>query len=245
VCWITGASSGIGRALALRMAADGWTVCASARGAEALAALEREGGGRIHAVPLDVTDLAAVKAAVAGMLARHGRIGLAVLNAGTYIPDSAATFDSADFRRTYELNVMGAVHCLDAVLPHFIDRRAGHVALVASVAGYRGLPSAMAYGSSKAALIHLAESLRFEGDKHGFGVTIVNPGFVKTPLTDKNRFPMPFIVTAEQAADYMAEGLRKRDFEIVFPGRMAALMKTLKGLPYRLYFPAVHKTTGK
>lgn len=247
VAWVTGASSGIGEATALRLARDGWTVVASARRADALDALSARAAGlrgRIAGHALDVTDLAAVRAAVPAIEAAHGPVALAVLNAGTYAPDAAETFSAEAFRATHEVNVMGVANCLDALLPAMIGRRRGQVAIVSSVAGYRGLPRALAYSSSKAAAIALAESLRFDGDRLGIKVQVVNPGFVKTPLTDRNDFPMPFLMPAEAAADALVKGLAGGSFEIAFPGPFVFAMKRLAAMPHWLYFRLVSRQTG-
>lgn len=243
--WITGASSGIGRALALRLARDGAPVVASARNAEALAALEREGAGRIVAWPLDVTDHAAVAAAVAAIEGAHGPIARAILNAGTHVPMSADDFSAATVRALIDINLMGAANALEALLPRMAARRAGHIAVVASLAGYRGLPTAAAYGASKAAVINLCEALKPDCDRLGIKLQLVDPGFVDTPLTRRNDFAMPFLMPVEAASEALARGLASRRFEIVFPRRFAAIMKLMRILPYRLYFAAVRRTTGK
>lgn len=239
VAWITGASSGIGRALALRLACDGWSVVASARRAAELAALAAESNdfaGRIVPMPLDVTDLEETREAVRRIEAKYGPISLAVLCAGIYERDSAAGFDAAAFEKQIRINLMGAVHALETVMSGMIDRGAGHIAVVSSVAGYRGLPGAAAYGASKAALIAMAESLRPELAGHGVKLQVVSPGFVRTPLTDRNDFPMPFLMELDDAVAAFHRGLSARRFEISFPWRFAMLMKLLRVLPDRLFF---------
>lgn len=239
IVWITGASTGLGRALALALAADGRIVAASARSQDKLDALsaESEGlSGAVHAVPLDVTDRAGVAAAVAGIEDRFGPIGLAVLNAGTHVPDRARDFSADTVRAVMELNLFGAVNGLEALLPRMMARGQGQVALVASLAGYRGLPSAASYGASKAALINMAESLRPELSRCGVKLQVVNPGFVRTPLTDRNTFPMPFLMDVDKAARALVRGLASERFEIVFPRRFAYVMKALRVLPYSGFF---------
>jgi hypothetical protein len=247
VAWITGASSGIGEAVALRLAAQGWTVAASARSADKLAALAARatGPGRILAVPLDVTDLEATRRTVSELEAAHGAVALAILNAGTYKADGAKNFDIEAFRETYELNVMGTANCLDAVMQGMIGRRAGHIAVVSSVAGYRGLPRSLAYGSSKAALINLTESLKLDLERYGVKVQLVNPGFIRTPLTDKNDFPMPFLMEVGDAADRLVAELKGDGFEITFPRRFTWMLQRLRCLPYPLYFAATRKAVPK
>jgi len=239
VAWITGASSGIGRALALRLARDGWRVAASARRAEELARLAAEArdmAGAIHAFPLDVTDPAAVTGCVTDLEAQLGPLDLMVLNAGSYEPMPAESFSAATLRRLIDLNVMGVAHAIEAALPRLLARGRGRIAIVASLAGYAGLPYAAAYGAGKAALINMAEALRPELLAKGIVVQVINPGFVRTPLTDRNDFPMPFLVTAEQAAAAIARGLDGDRFEIAFPWLFVRLLKLVRMLPYRFYF---------
>lgn len=232
--WITGAGSGIGRALALRLARDGWNVAASARTARDLARLAAEAPGRIHAFPLDVTDAEAVRETIASIEDDLGPLDLAVLNAGTYARDSATRFDAAAFRATVEVNLMGTVHCLAELMPRMLARGSGHIAVVSSVAGYVGLPGAAAYGASKAALINMCEALYPELAARNVRLSLVNPGFVDTPLTQKNDFPMPFLISADAAVDHIMAGLKSRHFEIAFPWKMVLSMKILASLPARL-----------
>jgi short-subunit dehydrogenase len=241
VVWITGASAGIGRALALRFASAGFRVAASARNVEALEELAARSGGRIEAVPVDVTDAAAVQAAAA----RLAPIALAVFNAGTHEPMGAADFSAARLRRLFEVNLFGVAHGLEAALPDMLARRTGKLAIVASVAGYGGLPTAVAYGATKAALINMAEALRLELHGSGVSIALVCPGFVDTPLTARNDFPMPFLMSAEAAAERIFQGLLADAFEIAFPRRFVWLLKAINLLPYPLYFPLVRRATGK
>ena len=243
--WITGASMGIGEALARRLARDGAEVIASARSAEKLVALGATWAGRIVAWPLDITDHVAVKDAVARIEAEQGPIDVAVLNAGTHQPVSAAEFTAEGLRELIEINVMGTAACLEALMPRMIARGRGRIAVVASVAGYRGLPTSAYYGATKAALINLTESLKFDLDRAGVTIQLIDPGFVKTPLTDRNEFPMPFLISAELAADRVASGLRSRRFEIAFPRVFVWILKLLRSLPYALYFPLVGRSTRR
>jgi len=236
--WITGASSGLGAALANRLARDGQTVALSARNAEKLEALAGKcaGPGSLRPVPLDIQDSEAACAAVARIEAELGPIGQAVLNAGTHQPVDPRNLKVEDFRKLVEVNLMGTVHCLAAVLPPMLARKRGRIAIVASVAGYRGLPTAAAYGMTKAGLINLAEALRVELAPSGIVVQVVNPGFVRTPLTDQNPFPMPFLMEPEDAAEAFFKGLRSDRFEIAFPRRFVWIMKLLRCLPAPLAF---------
>jgi NADP-dependent 3-hydroxy acid dehydrogenase YdfG len=245
VAWVTGAGKGIGRALAVRLAQESWTVAASARTAEDLASLAAEcPPGRVHEYPLDITDLAQTRATVHLMERQLGEIDLAVLNAGTHIPMAAEHFSVESFRHLVETNLMGTANGLEQIIPKFIERKSGHIAVVASLAGYRGLPTAAAYGATKAGLINMCEALKPELERHSVRLTLINPGFVETPLTDSNEFPMPYLIPAEKAADRIIRGLRRGDFEVAFPWRFAILMKLLRLLPNRLFFLLTRRMIG-
>ncbi len=230
--WVTGASTGIGREIALQLAAAGVQVAASARSAEKLAAL----GGGILAIPLDVTDAAACRAAVAEIESKLGPIELAVLGAGTYAPVALDNLDPAPFAQMMDTNYMGVVNCLSALAPGMIARGKGHLSWIASVAGYVGLPKAAAYGPTKAALINLGESLYPEMRLKGVQVSVINPGFVATPLTAQNDFEMPFLMQPADAARRSIAGLAAGRFEIAYPRRFVAILKSMRALPYPLFF---------
>ncbi|MCP5153207.1 MAG: SDR family NAD(P)-dependent oxidoreductase [Ectothiorhodospiraceae bacterium] len=241
--WITGASSGIGAALARGLVERGWRVAASARSVERLQALASECPG-VDPRPLDVTDAEAVARTVAALRDDPGLPDLAILNAGDYTPMPAREFDVALCRHLVDVNYMGVVHCIGALLPAMLARGHGRIMITASVAAYRGLPLAAPYGATKAALVNLAESLRCELHGSGVEIQIVNPGFVRTPLTAKNRFTMPFLLEPEDAAATILARLEHRGFEIAFPRRLVAVLKLLRSLPYALYFPLVRFGTG-
>ena len=174
-----------------------------------------------------------------------GPITLAMLNAGTHHPVEAEDFSAKDLAKLINVNLLGTGNCLDPVLKTMIPTGSGHIAIVASVAGYRGLPTSAYYGASKAAQINLAEALKFDLDRHGIKLQLINPGFVRTPLTDKNDFPMPFLMEVDAAAERIVSGLASNAFEITFPRRFSYLLKVLRCLPYALYFPIVRRMTGK
>lgn len=232
--WITGASSGLGEAVARAAAAAGHPVVVSARRAEKLEELAASTPGLTPAA-VDTTDRDAVRRVVAGIEAA-GPIDVAILNAGTHIPVDPTALDSDAFRGLVEVNLMGTVHCLEAVLPGMIARGRGRVVVVASVAGYVGLPTAAAYGMTKAGLINMAEAIKPELERRGVAVQLVCPGFVDTPLTRRNSFPMPFLMQPDAAARAMLAGIRSGRFEIVFPRRMDWTMTLMRHLPYRLMF---------
>lgn len=237
IAWITGAGKGIGRALAVRLANEGWIITASSRTEQDLTRLVTDcAPGQAHAFPLDVSDLRSNEMTVSAIEEKIGDLDLVVLNAGTYIPVTADSFSVESIRQLVETNLMGTVHGLAQIIPRFIQRKGGHIAVVASLAGYRGLPSSAAYGATKAALINMCEALKPELARHGVRLTLINPGFVETPLTDLNDFPMPLIIPVDQAVDYIVRGLRSSAFEVAFPRRFAFMMNLLRLMPDQLFF---------
>lgn len=241
--WITGASTGIGRELALLLAESGVRVAASARGAERLAALAAE-HANISAHPLDVGKAEEVRAAHARIVAELGSIDLAVLNAGVWDPMGAGNIDAARMAASMAVNYGGIANALEPIVPAMLAARRGHIAICASVAGYRGLPKAVAYAPSKAAAISLAEVLRCELAPRGLSVSVINPGFVETPMTAVNQFPMPFMIKADDAARRILRGLERGRFEIAFPWQLVAILKLMRVLPYPLYFWLVRRQVG-
>jgi NADP-dependent 3-hydroxy acid dehydrogenase YdfG len=235
VVWITGASSGIGLELARQLDGKVPHVVASARSSEKLAALAQQ-GSTIEALALDVADAQEVAACVEGIETNTGAIDLAILNASVWRLMEATHLDLAAIRSGVDTNYMGVVNAIAAVLPGMIARGSGHIAIVASVAGYRGLPRSIAYGPTKAALISLAETLRTELAPKRITISVVNPGFVDTPATRENPFPMPAIMPAPEAARRMIAGLARRRYEVIFPRRFVYPMKLLRLLPNSLYF---------
>ena len=242
--WVTGAGKGIGREVALLLSRRGGAVAVSSRTQSDLDDLAREaegGPGKIVPFPLDVTDEDAVRATFGAIERRLGPLDLALFNAGTHIPISAENFDAERFATLIDANVMGVVHGLAVAMPAFIERRSGHIAVMSSVAGYRGLPTSAGYGATKAALINMCESLKPELDRHGVAITVINPGFVRTPLTDRNTFKMPFLMDADAAAERAVRGLDSGRFEVTFPRRFTWGLKILRCLPYALYFPLTRR----
>lgn len=240
--WIVGASSGIGRALAQALHAQGARVFVSARGASALNEFAAQHPGAT-ALPLDVTDAAAMRGA-AQAIAQAGTLDCVVYCAGHYRELRATAFDLSEMIRHERVNYTGALHALDAVLPQLLAQGHGHISLVSSVAGFRGLPKSLAYGPTKAALINLAETLYIDLCDRGIGVSLINPGFVETPLTAQNEFAMPALISPEEAARRILAGWRRGHFEIHFPKRFTLWMKTLQLLPFRLYQATVRAMTG-
>ena len=249
LAWVTGASSGIGRALAKRLAEDGFGVVVTARDLDRLLDLQTEvaasgATGRIIVLDGDVTDPRDMERVISSIEYDHGQIALAVLNAGVYLPVDGGNLHREDFEKTFAVNLHGAVNCLIPVVAHMKAKRHGQIAIVSSVTGYGGLPTSAAYGATKAALINMAESLKFDLDPLGIHIQIVNPGFVATPATAKNAFTMPALISPDEAADRIADGLKRQGFEITFPRRFTYWLKLLRLLPYGLYFPLVSRATG-
>ena len=234
--WITGGGSGIGRALARSFARDGHRVVISGRRREALAETAAVDPVSIHSCPLDVTDSRAVDRAIDAIELRQGPIDLAVLNAALYQPIWVEGFDRAAFRAMVETNLLSVVNVLTPLLERMRARRAGTIVIMASIAGYSGLPGAAAYGATKAALIHMAEALYPDARRFGIRIAVVNPGFVKTPLTAGNDFEMPFIMGVDEACRRIRRGIASKRFEIAFPRRFVLLLKLARLLPYPLYF---------
>ena len=240
--WLVGASTGIGRATASALHAQGAKVIVSARSQPALDAFAAEYPGAT-VLAMDAADAAAVETAAQTVLAL-GPLDLVLYCAGYYKEQRATQFDLAQMLRHNQVNYVGALYLLAAVLPHFLARKAGHISLVSSVAGYRGLPQSLAYGPTKAALINLAETLHVDLEDQNIGVSLICPGFVDTPLTAQNKFAMPGLIKPDQAATEILRGWAKGEFEIHFPKRFTLLMKALALLPPMLYFPVIRRFTG-
>lgn len=238
--WLIGASSGIGAALARELARRGARLALSARRADALTVLAIE---RAVTLTCDVTSAASVARAAASMRATLGGIDLVIYLAGDYVPMRVDDFDLARAERLLDVNYRGALRVCDAVLGHL--KPGGGIALVSSVAGYRGLPRALAYGPGKAALTHLAECLAHDLHPRGIGVWVINPGFIATRLTERNDFRMPALIDADDAARRLLAGLAGGGFEIDFPKRFTRVLRWVSRLPYRWYFPLVRRFTGE
>lgn len=234
--WIIGASTGIGKSLALFMHYLGYKVVISARSADKLDEIAKSDPINLIPIPIDVTKFETVEAAFEKTKTAVGQIDYAVICAGSYIRDNPYKFDRKAYEETFNLNVMGTVNCLQVLVPEMLERNAGTIGIVSSVAGINGLPMAAAYGGSKAALINMAESLAPALKRKGVDLKLINPGFVATPLTDKNNFPMPFLISAEESARIIYKGLMSKKFEIIYPWKMAFLMKFIKALPYFIKF---------
>ena len=240
--WLVGASTGIGRATAHKLHTLGAKVIVSARSQQALDTFAAEHPGAT-VLAMDAADAASVEAAAQTVLAA-GSLDVVLYCAGYYKEMRATEFDLGQMLRHNQVNYVGALYVLASVLPHFLSRKAGHISLVSSVAGYRGLPQGLAYGPTKAALINLAETLHVDLKDSQIGVSLICPGFVETPLTAQNKFAMPGLIKPEKAAEEILRGWAKGEFEIHFPKRFTLFMKALALLPPMLYFPVIRRFTG-
>ena len=238
--WITGASSGIGKSVAEKFANEGWKVAVSARRKELLDELAKN--PNIVSFPLDVTNRNQINEVFKNILDNFGDLDICLFSSGTYEPKDEQNIDSDKIKNVISVNFFGVIDCVKAVEKYFKDKKSGHISIVSSIAGYRGLPNSSGYGPSKAALTNFSESIYFDFKKFGVRVSVVSPGFIKTPLTDKNEFPMPFLKTPEYAAEKIFNGLVKSSaFEIHFPKGLTLTLKFLRILPYRLYLFLVDK----
>jgi NAD(P)-dependent dehydrogenase (short-subunit alcohol dehydrogenase family) len=240
--WLIGASSGIGLALAEQLHSAGAEVWVSARNASALAQFVQSHPGA-HNLPLDATDAAAIAAATQTVTAQ-GALDLVCYCAGHYQAMRATAIDLPDLLKHQTVNVTGALYAMQTTVPVLLRQGHGHISFVSSVAGFRGLPKSLAYGPTKAALINLAETLYLDLQPHGIGVSVINPGFVQTPLTAQNDFHMPALITPQEAAQHILQGWRQGAFDIHFPKRFSRVLKLLRLLPYPLYFALVRRMTG-
>jgi len=243
--WVLGASSGIGKAFSEALLERGARVALTARDEGALEKISlRAQPDQTLVLPADVTVQSEIDSAYARLKGAWSGVDLTVYLAGTYLPARAWELNADQAEQLLRVNVSGAMRTLALVIPDLVQRGDGGIAVVSSVAGYRGLPTSLVYGASKAALINFTETLYLDLRPKGISVYLVNPGFVKTPLTDRNSFDMPALINVEEAADQMVRGFERGNFEIHFPKRFTLFMKLLRLLPYRLFFPLVHRITG-
>ncbi len=238
--WITGASSGIGKAVAEKFAREGWKVAVSARRKEILDNMAQN--QNISSFQLDVTNRDQINNVFKNILDEFGDLDLCLFSSGTYEPRDEQNIDPDKIKNVMNVNFLGVIDCVKTVEEYFKNKKGGHISIVSSIAGYRGLPNSSGYGPSKAALTNFSESIYFDFKKFGVRVSVVSPGFIKTPLTDKNEFPMPFLKTPDYAAEKIYNGLIKSSsFEIHFPKGLTLTLKFLRILPYKLYLFLVDK----
>jgi len=243
--WITGASSGIGRSLAIKFANEGWKVAASARRENLLKELSNK-YPNIESFPLDVTDVNKCNSVFKEIIEKFENIEICVFGTGIHDPESEKEFNLNKIKKIMEVNFFGAMNSINSVYSYYNKKKSGQISVISSVAGYRGLPAAGAYCASKSALTSFAESLYFEMKRKNVRVTLISPGFIKTPMTDQNDFPMPMIKSPKFAADQIYLGLiKKKGFEIHFPRAFTFIMKILRILPNNIYFKIVEKGMKK
>ena len=245
IIWITGASSGIGKALAIKFAEKGWTVAASARRENLLEDLNKF-NPNIYSFPLDVTEIENCKLVANKIIQKFGGIDICVFGTGMHDPKSEKRFNLNKIREIMEVNYFGTMNSINSIYEYFSEKKNGQISIISSVAGYRGLPAAGAYCASKAALTSYAESLNFDMQMKNVKVSLISPGFIKTPMTDQNDFPMPMIKSPEFAANEIFKGLtEKKSFEIHFPKAFTYFLKFLQILPSSIYFKLVSKGMKK
>ena len=245
VIWITGASSGIGKAVATKFAKNGWIVAASARRENLLNEL-KEINENIYPFPLDVTDIDKCKLVATNIINQFRNIDICLFGTGMHDPKSEKKFNLEKVREIMEVNYFGTMNSINSIYDYFSEKKNGQISIISSVAGYRGLPAAGAYCASKAALTSFAESLNFDMQMKNVRVSLVSPGFIKTPMTDQNDFPMPMIKSPEFAANEIYKGLTvKKGFEIHFPKAFTYFLKFLQILPSGIYFKLVSKGMKK
>ena len=243
IIWITGASSGIGKALAIKFAEKGWIVAASARRENLLEDLNKF-NENIYSFPLDVTEIENCKLIANKIIEKFGGIDICVFGTGMHDPKSEKRFNLNKIREIMEVNYFGTMNSINSIYEYFSEKKNGQISIISSVAGYRGLPAAGAYCASKAALTSYAESLNFDMKMKNVRVSLISPGFIKTPMTDQNDFPMPMIKSPEFAANEIFKGLtEKKSFEIHFPKAFTYFLKFLQILPSKIYFGLVDKMT--
>ena len=245
VIWITGASSGIGKALSIKFAQEGWIVAASARRENLLQELTKE-NQNIYSFPLDVTDMNQCKLVFDNIIKKFKDVEISIFGTGIHDPKSEKEFNLDKIRKIMEVNYFGTMNSINSVYNYYNIKKSGQISIISSVAGYRGLPAAGAYCASKSALTSFAESLHFEMKRKNIRISLVSPGFIKTPMTDQNEFPMPMIKSPEFAAKEIYTGLiKKKGFEIHFPKAFTFMMKILSMLPSSIYFKIVEKGMKK
>ena len=241
--WITGASSGIGKALALKFAKEDWQVAASARREDLLEEIVNQ-NQNIFSFPLDVTNKEQCNLVFNKIKEKFKDIDICVFSTGTWNPKKEKEIDLEQIENVMKVNFFGTLNCIKSVENYFKNKKDGHISIVSSIAGYRGLPNSTGYGPSKSALNNLTESLYFDFKRYGVRISLISPGFIKTPMTDKNNFKMPFLKSVEYAADKIYDGLlNSKKFEIDFPKQLTIILKLFKILPNKLYLNLIEKLT--
>lgn len=235
--WITGASSGIGRALTTSLLGKNNRLILTARNQSALEEIRESDPERIHVVAADISDPGCAESLRNNLGSITSSIDTVILNAGTCEYVDVDTFDAALVERVLQVNLLGLSRCVEASLPLLKkSQNHPHIVGISSAAAITGLPRAEAYGASKAAVVSFLESLGLDLNRYGIEVSVVYPGFVETPLTDLNDFPMPFIMDVNTASELILDGIEKRKLKVQFPKRLIWLLKLMAALPERLRF---------
>tara|TARA_Y100001970_G_scaffold121450_1_gene150660 strand:- start:200 stop:961 length:762 start_codon:yes stop_codon:yes gene_type:complete len=243
VIWITGGGTGIGKAVAIKFANQGWNVAISGRRENILKEVE-DNNQNIKSFSLDVNNKERCFEVAENIRKEFGDIDICFFSTGTWDPKKEREIDIEQIEKVFKVNFFGTLNCVKAVEDHFRNKKNGVITIVSSIAGYKGLPNSTGYGPSKAALNNLAESLHFDFGRFGVRVCLVSPGFIKTPMTDKNDFKMPFLKTPEYSAEKIYDGLiNSNQFEIHFPKTLTLILKFFKIIPDRLYFYLIKKMT--
>ena len=238
--WITGASSGIGKAVALKFSREGWKVAVSARRKELLDDMAQN--PNIFSFPMDVTQKNQIDQVFKNILKEFGELNICLFSSGTYDPKTEQKINPEKIKHVINVNFLGVVECVKSVEEYFKNKKSGQISIVSSIAGYRGLPNSSGYGPSKAALTNFSESIYFDFKQHNVKISLISPGFIQTPLTDKNKFSMPFLKSPEFAAEKIYNGLvNSNSFEIHFPKQLTLFLKFLRVLPYKIYLFLVDK----
>lgn len=240
--WVIGASSGIGEACVRALFQKGARVALSSRRVDRLKAIAQGYSKEDHLIlPVDVMREADVHDAYQKIEKEWGGVDLLLFVSGIYIPMRADTFNMANAQKTVDSNILGPMRAVATVLPAMLNRSSGHIAIVGSVAGYSGLPKALAYGPTKAAMINFCETLFYDLQPKGIGVHMISPGFVETEATAQNDFEMPALISATTAANEILDGIARGEFDIHFPKRFSGFLKFLRLLPYPIYFWILRK----
>ena len=242
--WITGASSGIGKAVAEKFAKENWKVAISARREELLNEMAKD--KNIFAYPTDVTDQDKIQETFNKILKDFGNIDLCIFSSGTYERKSEKGLNVGNIKKVMEVNFLGVVSCVKTVQEYFQNKKSGHISIVSSPVGYRGLPKSSGYTASKASLNNFTQGMYFDFKKFNVRVTLISPGFIKTALTDKNEFKMPFLKNTSYAAEKIYDGLiNKKAFEIIFPPPIALIYKIFQILPNMVYNFLINKFVNR
>ena len=239
--WIVGGSSGIGLSLSEMLLKRGATVAISARRRERLESIQEQFRERAVIATADVKSVSDLDLCFNKIKKTVGDLDIVIYLAANYVPMRSFDFNYNTAKDIVDVNFMGFINLFSLIIPYYIQQKGGTIAVVSSVAGYRGLPNSLVYGATKAALINLAETMYLDLKPKGIDVHLINPGFVKTALTDKNKFNMPMIIEPEEAAKSIIKGIEKGEFEIHFPKTFTLLMKFVRLLPYKLYFYLIKK----